>query len=99
MEALLVLLGLGLVGALVAVVSGFADYRPLVAQGIGQAFIDQHVLHSWLAYGSTALYAGMFVLRWRGLAMARGAYVTMAVLAAGLIAATGYLGGEIRRVM
>src|SRR3970040_2191582 len=66
------LIGFGLLGALVAVVSGFMDYRPLVAQGIGQAFIDQHQLHSRLAYGSTVLYAGMFFLRWRGWATAKG---------------------------
>ena len=93
------LIGLGLLAALVSVVSGFVDYRPLVAQGIGQAFIDQHALHSRLAYGSTVLYAGMFFLRWRGRAMATGTYLAMAVLATGLIAVTGYLGGEIRRVM
>ena len=93
------LIGLGLLAAVVSVVSGFLDYRPLVAQGIGQAFIDQHRLHSRLAYAATVLYAGMFFLRWRGRAMAKGIYVTMAALAAGLIAATGYLGGEIRRVM
>src|SRR5574341_427678 len=93
------LIGLGLLGALVAVVSGFIDYRPLVAQGIGQAFIDQHRLHSRLAYGATVLYAGIFFLRWRVRAMARGPYVIMALVGAGLIAVTGYLGGEIRRVM
>ncbi|HEU5300273.1 MAG TPA: DUF2231 domain-containing protein [bacterium] len=93
------LIGLGVAGALVAVLTGFVDYRPLVAQGIGQAFVDQHGLHSWLAYAATVLYAGIFILRWRGRAMAKGAYLTMAAAGAVLIAVTGYLGGEIRRVM
>src|SRR4030067_1836382 len=59
------LIGLGLLAALVSVVSGFLDYRPLVAQGIGQAFIDQHRLHRRLGSGSTALHAGVLFLRWR----------------------------------
>jgi len=93
------LIGLGLLGAVAAIVTGFVDFRPLVAQGIGQAFIDQHRRHSVLAYGATALYTGIFLLRWRGRAMAKVPYVAMAALAAGLIAITAYLGGEIRRVM
>lgn len=93
------LVGLGLLAAAVSIVAGFMDYRPLVAQGVGQAFIDQHRIHSLFAYATTLLYAAMFVVRWRGRVMSRGAYLAMTLVAAGLIAATGYLGGEIRRVM
>jgi len=93
------LIGLGILGAAAAIVTGFVDYLPLVAQGVGQAFIDQHRQHSVLAYAATALYAGIFLLRWRGRTMARVPYVTLAAAAAVLIAITGYLGGEIRRVM
>lgn len=93
------LIGLGLLGAAVAIVTGFVDYVPLVAEGVGQAFIDQHRTHSFLAYASTVVYGMIFVVRWRGRATSRAAYVGMAAVGAGLIAATGYLGGEIRRVM
>ena len=93
------LVGLGLLAAAVSIVAGFMDYRPLVAQGVGQAFIDQHRVHSLFAYGTTLLYAAMFIVRWRGRVISRGAYLGMTLVAAGLIAATGYLGGEIRRVM
>jgi len=93
------LIGLGLAGAAVAIAAGFADYLPLVAQGVGQAFIARHRVHSVLAYASTLLYAAIFILRWRGRAMTRGIYLAMAAAGAVLIAATGYLGGEIRRVM
>lgn len=93
------LIGLGLLTAAVSIVAGFLDYRPLVAQGVGQAFIDQHRVHSLIAYATTALYAAMFLLRWRGRVMSRAAYLTMTFAAAGMISITGYLGGEIRRVM
>lgn len=93
------LIGLGILAALVAIVLGFVDYRPLVAQGVGQAFIDRHRVHSLLAYASTLVYAGIFLLRWRGRQASAAAYVGMAAVGAVLIAVTGYLGGEIRRVM
>ncbi|MGH2398687.1 MAG: DUF2231 domain-containing protein, partial [bacterium] len=93
------LIGLGLLTAAVSIVSGFIDYRPLVAQGVGQAFIDQHRVHSLVAYGTTVLYGAMFLLRWRGRVMSRAAYLAMTLVGAGLISVTGYLGAEIRRVM
>lgn len=93
------LIGLGLLAALVSIGTGFVDYLPLVAEGVGQAFIDQHRIHSLLAYASTVVYGATFVLRWRGRAMSRGVYAGMAIAGAALIAATGYLGAEIRRVM
>lgn len=93
------LIGLGLLGASVAIVTGFVDYVPLVAEGVGQAFIDQHRTHSVLAYASTVVYGMIFIVRWRGRAMSRGVYAGMAIAGAALIAATGYLGAEIRRVM
>lgn len=93
------LIGLGLLGAAVAIVAGFVDYVPLVAQGIGQAFVDQHRVHSLLAYVTTALYAGLFVTRWRWQRLPRALSLAAAVAGAVLISVTGYLGGEIRRVM
>lgn len=95
------LIGLGLLGAAVAIVTGFVDYVPLVAEGVGAAFINQHRTHSILAYTSAVVYGMIFVVRWRGRgrAASRGRYLAMAAVGAALIAATGYLGGELRRVM
>ncbi|MBI2247372.1 MAG: hypothetical protein HYU65_05515 [Armatimonadetes bacterium] len=91
------LIGLGLLAAAVSIVSGFMDYRPLVAAGVGQAFIDQHRVHSLMAYASTLLYLVILLIRRRP--RSTTVYVAPAVIAAVLIAITGYRGGEIRRVM
>ncbi len=93
------LIGLGLLGAGVSIISGFVDYLPLVAEGIGQAFVDQHKTHSLLAYLTTVLYGGIFVGRWRWRRMPPSVSIGAALVAAALISVTGYLGGEIRRVM
>ena len=93
------LIGLGLLAAVVSTVAGFMDYIPLVKQGIGSAFVQLHRVHSVLAYASTVLYALLFFTRRRGRGMAAGPYLAGALLGAVLITATGYLGGEIRRVM
>jgi uncharacterized membrane protein len=93
------LIGLGLLAALVAIVAGFVDYIPLVNQGVGSAFVAAHRVHSVLAYTSTAIYAVLFVARLRGRGLATGPYLAGGLLGAVIIAATGYLGGEIRRVM
>lgn len=92
------LIGLGLIGATVSIVTGFVDYIPLVAEGVGQAFVDQHRVHSVLAYASTLVYLGIFLVRWRR-PMSGTVYLGSAFLGAALIAITGYFGGEIRRVM
>jgi len=93
------LIGLGLLGAAVSIAAGFADYFPLVASGIGQAFVDQHRVHSTLAYGTTAAYAGLFVARWRWTRLPSSLSLTASLAGAVLISVTSYLGGEIRRVM
>jgi uncharacterized membrane protein len=93
------LIGLGLIGAAVSMTAGFVDYVGLVAGGIGQAFVDQHRTHSALAYGTTALYAGLFVVRWRWDRLPSSLSLAAALVGAVLISATSYLGGEIRRVM
>lgn len=92
------LIGLGLIGATVSIATGFVDYIPLVAEGVGQAFVDQHRVHSVLAYASTLVYLGIFLVRWRR-PMSGAVYLGSALLGAALIAITGYFGGEIRRVM
>ncbi len=93
------LVALGLLSAGAAIALGFADYIPLVAEGVGQAFVDLHKVHSALAYASTGMYAVIFVARWRWRAMPVALYLGMAVVGAILISTTTYFGGEIRRVM
>jgi uncharacterized membrane protein len=93
------LVGLGVLGAGLSIGAGFVDYVPLVASGIGQAFIDQHRVHSVLAYVTTALYAGLFLARWRWARLPPALSLAAALVGAVLISVTGYLGGEIRRVM
>ena len=93
------LIGLGVLAAGAAIVSGFVDYIPLVREGIGQAFVDRHNVHGLLAYATTVLYAGLFATRWRWPRMPQPLSLGAAIAGAVLISATGYLGGEIRRVM
>ncbi|MDR7481378.1 MAG: DUF2231 domain-containing protein [Armatimonadota bacterium] len=93
------LVGLGLLGAVASVASGYVDYLPLVAQGIGQEFVTQHRVHQLVAAAATGVYLVSFLARWRRPALSRPVFVGLAVLGAVLIAATGYIGGELRRVM
>lgn len=93
------LIGLGLLGAAVSIIAGFVDYIPLVAEGIGQAFVDRHRVHSLLAYATTLVYAGMFLVRWRRQAKPVGLHLVAVLVGAALISLTGWFGGEIRRVM
>lgn len=93
------LIGLGLAGAAVSIVTGFIDYVPLVAEGVGQAFVDQHRVHSVLGYVTTAVYTGILLARRRWRAMPQALYLGIGAIAAVLIAMTGILGAEMRRVM
>ncbi len=93
------LVGVGLLSAAVAIALGFADLIPLVAGGVGQAFVNLHKVHSTLAYTSTATYAMIFFARWRWRTMPPALYLGMAVIGAILISATGWFGGAIRQVM
>jgi uncharacterized membrane protein len=93
------LMGLGVLGAGVAMGLGFVDLTQLVAGGVGQALVDLHQLHSKLAYVATTGYTALFLARWRWRAMPPVLSVGLAILAAALITATAWFGGEIRRVM
>lgn len=93
------LVGLGLLGAAAAVVSGYVDYLPLVAQGIGPEFVSRHRVHQLVAAVATVVYLVSFLARWRRPGLSRAAFVALMVVGAALIAATGYIGGELRRVM
>jgi uncharacterized membrane protein len=91
------LIGLGLAGAAVSIVLGYVDLTKQVALGVGTGVLIQHRLHSLLAYAATAVYVLTFIGRWRrGM---RGWLYPFSLAGAVLIAITGYVGGELRRVM
>jgi uncharacterized membrane protein len=92
------LVGLGLLSAVVAIGTAFYDYARLVREGVGTAFLQRHATHSLLAYAATATYLGSFLVRWRA-PQARAIIGGLAVAGALLIGLTGYLGGELRKVM
>ncbi len=91
------LVGLGLVGALAAVGTGYYDYVRLVREGVGTAFVQQHSLHSTFAYAASVTYLVSFFLRTR--APSSRAIPALSILGALLIGITGFLGGELRKVM
>lgn len=93
------LVGLGLLGAAGSILFGWTDLLDQKRQGVGNALLTRHNLHSWLAYVSTAVYLGVFLWRWRSGNRLTAALLLLSLLGACLIAATGYLGGEMRNVM
>jgi uncharacterized membrane protein len=93
------LVGIGLMGAAVAILFGWTDLLAQERQGVGTALLQRHGVHSWLGYGSTAVYLGLFVWRWRTENRLTLRMLLLSLLGAGLIAVTGYLGGEMRNVM
>ena len=94
-----ILIGLGLLGAALAIGLGWVDYLAQVKQDVGQAFINKHNMHQAFAYVATIVYAASFLMRWRKPAAGRIWITILMIVGAILIAATGYLGGDIRLVM
>ena len=92
------LIGLGLLGAAVAIASGWVDLTRQVGLGVGTGILIQHRIHSVLAYGATALYLAVFLGRWRR-ADVPGWTVVLSLVGAAVIAAAAFYGGELRRVM
>jgi uncharacterized membrane protein len=93
------LIGLGLLGAVASILSGFADVRGLNPEDIGAAFLRRHSAHSLFAYGATLAYLASFYVRWRHPAVSRLVLLLLTLIGASLIAWTGWLGGELRMVM
>ena len=94
-----ILIGLGLLGAALAIGLGWVDYLAQVKQDVGQAFINKHNTHQVFAYVSTAAYAASFLIRWRKPDVRRAWIAILMIIGTILIAATGYFGGDIRLVM
>ncbi len=99
LRAAQILIGLGLLGAALAIGVGWVDYLDQVKQDVGQAFINKHNTHQWFAYVSTVVYAASFLVRRRKPAVGRIWITILMIVGAILIAATGYFGGDIRLVM
>ncbi len=93
------LIGLGLLGAAMAIGLGWVDYLAQVKQDVGQAFINKHNWHQMVAYVATVAYAVSFLIRWRTPEVSRRRVAILMAAGAILIAVTGYLGGDIRLVM
>jgi uncharacterized membrane protein len=93
------LVGLGLLGAAASILFGWTDLLDQKRQGVGTGLLVRHNLHSWLAYAGTAAYLGIFLWRWRTGNRLTAALVLLSLLGAGLVVATGYLGGDMRTVM
>ncbi len=93
------LVGLGLLGAAASILFGWTDLLDQKRQGVGTGLLLRHNLHSWLAYISTAVYLGIFLWRWRTGNRLTPAVLLLSLLGAGLVVATGYLGGDMRTVM
>jgi uncharacterized membrane protein len=93
------LVGLGLLGAGASILFGWTDLLDQKRQGVGTALLLRHNLHSWLAYAGTAVYLAIFLWRWRTGNRLTTVLLLLSLLGAGLVAATGYLGGEMRTVM
>lgn len=93
------LIGLGLLGAGLSILFGWTDLLDQMRQGVGTGVLRRHTLHSWLGYLATAIYLGIFIWRWRIAHRLSAWLVVFSLLGAGLIAATGYLGGDVRSVM
>jgi len=93
------LVGLGLLGAVVSIASGWFDLINVERQGVGTGLLIRHRTHSVIAYVATAMYLGSFVWRWRTGNRLTVGLLVLALAGALLIAVTGYLGGEMRGVM
>jgi uncharacterized membrane protein len=94
------LIGLGLATAVVSIAVGWMD---LIAYergtGVDPKFVRRHWIHSVPAYLATVLYLVGFLWRWRTANRRSGAILILAIVAAIVIAATGFLGGQLRESM
>lgn len=80
-------IGIGLVGATGAAVTGITDW-----QGSGEQAPRAGMLHGMMNLGATALYVGSLVARRRG---DRSLGRTLSVLGYAVICASAYIGGEL----
>ena len=93
------LVGLGMFWACVGIAFGWLDLLRLEREGIGTALRLRHELHSQMAYAAMLAYAINLCWRWRNHNEPTLWFLAFSFIAAVLIGATGYLGGELRIVM
>lgn len=93
-KAGLYMMGIGLVGGLLALVTGgMAEEQ---AEELFPRAEEMVHRHSFLALTTMALFGTLFVWRWRGSQAGRAAlpYITLAAVATLALLATGHTGGE-----
>lgn len=93
------LVGLGLLGALVSIASGWVDLLDQERQGVGSGLLLRHRLHSGVAYAATVTYAVNFGWRYRSENRLAGLLLVLSLVGAILVAIAGYLGADLRTVM
>ena len=93
------LVGLGLLGALFSIATGWIDLLDQERQGVGPGLLLRHRLHSEVAYAATVVYAVNFGWRCRSQNRLAGPLLLLSLVGAILIAIAGYLGGVLRTVM
>jgi len=93
------LIGLGVLGGLASIATGWMDLLNLEAQGVGTGVLTRHWQHSLLAYLATALSLAVFIWRWRAGNRTPGWALAVSLAAALTVGITGYLGSDIRQVM
>jgi uncharacterized membrane protein len=93
------LVGLGLLGALFSIASGWLDLLGQERQGVGPGLLQRHRLHSGVAYAATVAYAVNFGWRYRSQNRLVGTLLLLSLLGAILVAIAGYLGADLRTVM
>ena len=93
------LVGLGLLGALFSIASGWIDLLDQERQGVGPGLLLRHRHHSGVAYAATVAYAVNFWWRHRSQNRLARMLLALSLVGAILIAIAGYLGGDLRTVM
>lgn len=93
------LIGLGLVGAAVSIISGWRDLRTQEFLGVGTALRRAHMTHQLLAYAATVIFLVAFLARWRRRPLTPGWTILLSLIGALVVAVTGYVGAELRKVM
>jgi uncharacterized membrane protein len=93
------LVGLGLLGAVVSIIFGWADLLEQERAGVGAGLVLRHRVHSGIAYVASLFYGVNFGRRWWTGNRMSATLLALSLVGAVLVAITGYLGGDLRDVM
>ena len=90
------LLGLGLLGGIVATLAGLWNEEAVVAAGVPETAIDRH---ESLAFLTLAVFTVLLAMRWlrgrRWIPEHPAVFFSIALVGLGLLGATGYFGGDL----